>query len=128
TLWSADVGAAMVWVGDLWQRALSSLGEFAGAAVHQGPLVPSPWSKAVCWAGVGTGELTRGAAKIMGVSQRRTRSWARFQSMCHLRWRPDDVAALVAEPRPSIADLADLVACVDATAIAIGAALVAALP
>lgn len=132
-LWSADVGAAMLWVGELWQRALASLGETAGSVVHHGPLIPSPWSKAVCWAGVGTGELLAGPSavaanvapsKLVGISQRRTRSWARFQSMCHLQWRPDQVTALVAPPRPPAAELAGLAATVDASATAITAALI----
>jgi len=45
-------------------------------------------------------------SKLVGISQRRTREYARFQSMCHLRWRPELVTALVAAPRPSAAMLA----------------------
>lgn len=103
-LWLADVAQAMVWVGELWQAALAALG-IAGD-VHRGPMLTTTWSRQVCFAGVGTGELLQGAGKLVGVSQRRTRHYARFQSMCHLRWRPELAAALVAAPRPAPAELA----------------------
>ena len=47
----------------------------AGAAVHEGrPRPPSRWSAAVCFAGLGPGEVTVGGAKVVGISQRRTRA------------------------------------------------------
>lgn len=127
-LWSADVGRAMVWVGRLWQDALAQLAGAGGSHVHLGPLRSSEWSRAVCWAGVGAGELMHGEAKLVGVSQRRTRQWARFQSMCHLQWRPERVAALVAAPRPAASELAGAAACVAAPAADVVAALLANLP
>jgi len=126
-LWSDDVGAAMVWVGEVWERALQSLGHGDNLSVHRGPLIPSQWSATVCWAGVGTGEVLRGSAKLVGISQRRTRTWARFQSMCHLQWQPALMAALVAGPGPAVADLAPLAACVAATEADVRAALTLAL-
>jgi len=127
-LWSDDVADAMVWVGELWQEALGSLGAADGSAVHHGRLIPSEWSQAVCFAGVGAGEVMRGNSKLVGISQRRTRAWARLQSMCHLRWQPDIAATLVAgEMRPTIAELQDVAACVDADATSIESALLAAL-
>lgn len=125
-LWSDDVAQAMVWVGECWRRALGGLG--VEGAVHHGALVASAWSRQVCWAGVGAGELMAGSSKLVGVAQRRTREWARFQSMCHLRWRPELVAALVSPPRPTARDLATLAATVTADEQALRAALVAALP
>jgi lipoate-protein ligase A len=103
-LWLNDVGLAMVWVGELWQKALAELGVVGD--VHRGGLVTTEWSRQVCFAGVGTGEVMAGAAKVVGISQRRTRDYARFQSMCHLRWRPELVAALVAPPRPMARSIA----------------------
>jgi lipoate-protein ligase A len=108
-LWLADVAQAMVWVGELWRAAFAELG-IAGE-VHRGPMITTAWSRQVCFAGVGTGELLQGVGKLVGVSQRRTREYARFQSMCHLRWRPEIVAALVAAPRPEPAQLATVTAC-----------------
>jgi lipoate-protein ligase A len=127
-LWRDDVADAMVWVGELWQEALGSLGAADGSAVHHGRLVPSEWSQVVCFAGAGAGEVMRGDSKLVGISQRRTRSWARMQSMCHLRWRPDIAAALVAgEKRPTVAELQDVAACVVADASSIESALLDAL-
>ena len=103
-LWLADVAQAMVWVGELWQRALAQLGVVG--MVHRGRLVSTQWSRQVCFAGMGTGEVMVGHAKLVGISQRRSREYARFQSMCHLQWRPELVAALVAAPRPPAATIA----------------------
>jgi len=104
SLWLADVAQAMVWVGELWQRALAELG--VAGEVHRGGLITTQWSRQVCFAGVGAGEVMAGNSKLVGVSQRRTREYARFQSMCHLQWRPELAAALVAAPRPPARSLA----------------------
>lgn len=111
-LWLDDVGQAMVWVGDLWQRALATVD--AAGEVHRGGLLATTWSRQVCFAGVGTGEVMAGPSKLVGISQRRTRTWARFQSMCHLQWRPEIAAALVAAPRPPATALAAAAAVVRA--------------
>ncbi len=120
-LWLADVARAMVWVGSLWQRALAQLG--TDGEVYQGGLITTPWSRQVCFAGVGTGEVMAAGSKLVGVSQRRTREYARFQSMCHLQWRPELVAALVAPPRPSAALLASSVHAVGVDAVILRGAL-----
>jgi lipoate-protein ligase A len=105
-LWSDDVGRSMWWVGELWRSALA---EFEPrATVHHGPMASTRWSSDVCFAGTGPGEVIVGDAKLVGISQRRTRSATRFQTMVHLRWRPDVVASLVAA-RPSVLELAPLV-------------------
>jgi lipoate---protein ligase len=108
-LWDDDVARAMHWVGDTWAAALGR------GAVHRGAMIRTPWSAAVCFAGTGPGEVVdeRGA-KLVGISQRRTRSWARFQTMVHLRWRPELVAALVSPPRPTAEELAEVTATVSA--------------
>ena len=105
-LWSDDVGRSMWWVGDLWREALSDLEP--SAAVHHGRLVQTRWSADICFAGAGPGEVLVADAKLVGVSQRRTRRAARFQTMIHLRWRPDPVASLVVDG-PSADELASLV-------------------
>ena len=127
-LWSDDVGRAMWWVGDLWQMALTPF--VPETTVHRGRLQRTQWSSAVCFAGVGPGEVLVGGAKLVGVSQRRTRHAARFQTMVHGRWRPDVNAALVAGPpatRPATEDLAPLVATCTAPAETITSRLVEAL-
>ena len=124
SLWSDDVGRAMWWVGELWQGALAAF--VSQSAVHRGRLLSTPWSPDVCFAGVGPGEVLVGDAKLVGISQRRTREAARFQTMVHLRWRPDVVAALVADG-PTIEDLRPLVATCPAPAADITAAVTASL-
>ena len=124
-LWSNDVAHAMLWVGELWRTALAEVA--LDGTVHRGRLLSTEWSRQVCFAGVGTGEVVDGVGKLVGVSQRRSRGWARFQSMCHLRWRPELVAALVAAPRPVSAEICSSVATA-AAPDALSAALIRALP
>ena len=77
-LWDEDVARAMVWVGELWQRALGELG--VATTVNRGGTVSySTWSRQVCFAGLGNGEVVQDQRKVVGVSQRRTRTVARFQ-------------------------------------------------
>ena len=108
-LWLADVGRATHWLGRTWTDALAALG--VRASWHDGPLVSTPWSGLVCFAGLGPGEvqLATGAAggtgdtgdtggtggKVVGVSQRRTRAGALFQCAALLRWHPDDLLDLL---------------------------------
>jgi lipoate-protein ligase A len=97
-LWERDVSRAFLGLGDVWSRALADLGVVA--EVHRGGLVRSPWSELVCFAGLGAGELTVRAAdgapaKVVGLSQRRTRAGARFQCAALLRWDPAALIALL---------------------------------
>ena len=112
-LWIDDVGRSMWWVGELWRSALADL--HPSAAVYHGRLARTRWSSDVCFAGAGPGEVLVGDSKLVGISQRRTRLAARFQTMTHLRWRPDVVASLVVE-RPSIDELGPLVSVCAASA------------
>lgn len=127
-LWLSDVARAMLWVGELWSDALGEIG--VEGRVHEGGLEGGPWARHVCWTSKGTGEVIApvGGAKLVGVSQRRTRSWARFQTMVHLRWRPEWVAALVTPPRPTSADLAGVAAPIAAPPTLLRAALERRLP
>ncbi len=87
-LWDDDVGRAAWWVGDLWSEVLRAAGVPGGAdlRVWRGPMRPTRWSPVVCFAGVGPGEVEVGGAKVVGVSQRRTRRAALFQSAALLQW------------------------------------------
>ena len=83
-LWERDVGRAFGWLGAAWAAAVG------GAAVaHAGPLVTTPWSRLVCFAGLGPGEVTVDGVKVVGISQRRTRAGALFQCAALREWRPD---------------------------------------
>jgi lipoate-protein ligase A len=94
-LWDDDVARAMWWLGDVWCEALAALG-VTGAEVHRGALVHTPWSRLVCFDGIGSGEVIAGERKAVGISQRRTRDWLRLQSSVHLAWRPELLVSLLA--------------------------------
>ena len=83
-LWEVDVGRAFAWLGAAWAAAVGS-----DARAHAGPLITTPWSKLVCFAGLGPGEVTVEGAKVVGISQRRTRAGALFQCAALLEWHPD---------------------------------------
>lgn len=93
-LWDADVRRGAWWVGEAWAAAVDRLG--AGPAdVWRGGLRPSAWSGRVCFAGLGPGEVTVGARKVVGISQRRTRHAALFQTAALLHWDPAPLLALL---------------------------------
>lgn len=86
-LWDADVVRAAWWVGDAWATALEAVG--AGPAqVRRGGLRASAWSKRVCFGGLGPGEVCVDGRKAVGISQRRTRQAALFQTAALLSWDP----------------------------------------
>lgn len=93
-LWDDDVGRAAHWLGRAWAGALAEVG--IPAEAHTGAMVRSRWSRLVCFAGLGPGEVTSGSRKVVGIAQRRTRHGARFQSVAVRRWEPGDVLALLA--------------------------------
>ena len=86
-LWEADVGRASWWLGRAWAAALADLG-VGPALVHEAGLVHSEWSRAVCFAGLGPGEVTVGGRKVVGLAQRRTRRGALLQCAVPLEWDP----------------------------------------
>jgi lipoate-protein ligase A len=107
--WRADVTAAMTVVGRAWLDALADVPVTAAAGdlpagalrVHPGPMLHTPWSPWVCFDGVGPGEVLAGDAKLVGISQRRTRDWARFQCAVHLRYDPARLERYLAGPLPA---------------------------
>jgi lipoate-protein ligase A len=116
--WSDDVRLAFHWLGDVWVEALASLG--VAARVHRGGMVANEWSGRICFAGLGPGEVVIAvpdAAKVVGLSQRRTRHGARLQSIVHRRFSPAETVDLLAmadgERAAAVADLAARVAVVD---------------
>jgi lipoate-protein ligase A len=127
-LWHDDIGRATWWVGRLWQQALAALG--IDAAVHRGPMRHGPHSDRICFAGLGPGEVVVDGRKVVGISQRRTREFARFQTAVLLRWDPDRLAVLCGlDPAgPDGPALRDVAAGIGADLDEVEAALVAALP
>jgi lipoate---protein ligase len=93
-LWDDDVGRAAHWLGETWRATLDELG-LPGADVHRGPLACGPLGRLVCFATVGAGEVTLDGRKVVGVSQRRTRHAARFQSALYREWDPSPLARLL---------------------------------
>jgi lipoate-protein ligase A len=95
--WEPDVAKAFWWLGEAWAAALVNLGAPAESiAVHRDRPAVSAWSPLVCFGGVGSGEVTIGDGKVVGMSQRRTRHGVLFQCVALLGW----------DPRPMLAALA----------------------
>lgn len=82
-LWQDDVSVSFQWVGEAWASALVELG-VQGAVVHRGRLRSTPWSRALCFAGLGPGEVTVAGRKLVGLSQRRRRDLAWFTMAMYL--------------------------------------------
>ncbi|HEX2119894.1 MAG TPA: hypothetical protein VHF91_11965, partial [Acidimicrobiales bacterium] len=118
-LWAPDVGRAFAWLGRTWAEALGDVG-VREARVHDGPLVTTPWSRLVCFAGLGPAEVTVAGAKVVGLCQRRTRAGALFQCAALLDWRPErllDRLVLPADQRDRAAtDLAGVARPLDGVA------------
>ena len=95
-VWGDDVGRSFTWLGQAWVEALAALG--LPARVHQGRPDRSALAAAVCFAGLGSGEVTVDGAKAVGLSQRRTRAGARLQATCYRQWHPEPLRALGVEP------------------------------
>lgn len=96
-LWDDDVGRAFLPVGRAWQAALATLG-ISATRLHEGGLACGPLGGTVCFAGRGPGEVLLGDAKVVGISQRRTRAGARFQCAVPVRWDPGPLASLLRDP------------------------------
>jgi lipoate-protein ligase A len=94
-LWEDDVRRAAWWVGELWARALEQVG-VGPAEVWRAGMRRGPWSAQLCFAGLGPGEVRVGERKVVGVSQRRTRSACLFQTAVLLQWDPGLMVELLA--------------------------------
>jgi lipoate---protein ligase len=95
-----DVRASMLWLGEHIGRTLTELG-VSGLDVHGGAMSCSAWCPLVCFAGIGPGEVTRDGAKLVGISQRRTRSASRFQCAVHRWWSPEELTRLLSAHPPA---------------------------
>jgi lipoate-protein ligase A len=98
-LWTDDVSRAAQWLGEAWVDAFASLG--VSTLAHRGAMVHRPWSDLVCFAGLGPGEVLDDGRKVVGLSQRRTRAGARFQTLVLRRWSPGALVDLLALDPPA---------------------------
>lgn len=117
--WDRDLTSSMFWLGELWMEALGTCG-IGSLEQHRSRLDRSPVSDLVCFAGRGPGEVfltdCTGSPgnivgdtgigggigkrlpfgpKVVGISQRRTRTHARFQSVVSIEWEPQRLVDLV---------------------------------
>lgn len=98
-----DVRRSMVEAGWLWADALSSTGLIAPGAqveVYDGPLRTGDWGELVCFAGVGAGEVLLGGRKLVGLSQRRTRTGLRISGAVHHRSLIAATVSVLSPPLP----------------------------
>ncbi len=94
-LWRDDVVGAAEWLGELFVSALGDAG-IDDLSVHRGPASNDALSRKVCFLGRGPGEVFCGEKKVVGLSQRRTRDWIRFQTIVHRRFSAEQTAGLIA--------------------------------
>jgi lipoate-protein ligase A len=130
-LWSDDVALASWWLGDVWVRALNAL-DVSNVSVHHESLSSDAWGDLLCFAGVGPGEVVQrddeSLSKLVGISQRRTRDYARFQCTIYTKWNPHDVEMYVVNTPGNLSEIAHRVAVVQASQQAIVDTFVSYLP
>ena len=130
-LWSDDVAQASWWLGDVWVQTLNALGE-NNVSVHHESLSSDAWGDLLCFAGVGPGEVVQqddeSLSKLVGISQRRTRDYARFQCTVYTKWNPHDVEMYVVNTPGNLSEIAHRVAAVQASQQAIVDTFVSHLP
>jgi lipoate-protein ligase A len=130
-LWNDDVAKASWWLGDVWVQTLNALGE-NNVSVHRESLSSDAWGDLLCFAGVGPGEVARQSAeslsKFVGISQRRTRDYARFQCTIYTKWNPHDVEMYVVNTPGNLSEIAQRVASVQVSQQAIVDTFVSLLP
>ena len=130
-LWSDDVAQASWWLGDIWVQALNALG-VSNVSVHHESLSSDAWGDLLCFAGVGPGEVVQrddeSLSKLVGISQRRTRDYARFQCTIYTKWNPHDVEMYVVNTPGNLSEIAHRVATVQASQQALVDTFVSHLP
>jgi lipoate-protein ligase A len=104
--WSDDVFGPMLWLGRHLAAVIRELiGEPSDGivTVHESTMVTTPWSRTVCFDGLGAGEVLLDGRKLVGISQRRTRQFARLQCCWYSDYDPADLLEVIApEHRPPL--------------------------
>jgi lipoate-protein ligase A len=101
--WADDIHRPMVWLGERLAEAFRAAG-VPGAEVHRGGMLSTDHSRLICFDGLGPGELTIDGAKLVGISQRRTRAAARLQCCWYNQYDPRALPELLVEA-PDVAEL-----------------------
>lgn len=127
--WSDDVHGPMVWLGNGLATAIARATGIDDLVVHDAAMRSTPWSRLVCFDGLGAGEVLLEGNKLVGISQRRTRDAARLQCCWYSEYDPQRLVALLdpAAGRPAAADLAPVATLPAESADAIVRELAAAL-
>jgi lipoate-protein ligase A len=104
-LWKDDVAQSMLWLGELFVRAVSP---WVQADVYRDSFSTGIDGRVVCFASSSPGEVFVGANKLVGISQRRGREGARFQCVLYRHWRPGEWSQIFAssDVRSRVADIA----------------------
>lgn len=125
--WSDDVHRPMVWLGEVLGSAFEAAG-VDDVAVHDTAMVTTDHSSLICFDGIGPGEVLLNGAKLVGISQRRTRSAARLQCCWYSTYDPTALSSLlVGAPDPAAlnpvatVDAGTAAAVVDSLAASLGA-------
>jgi lipoate-protein ligase A len=85
-LWTDDVSASMLWLGEVFVEALTP---WLTTSVYRKEFLVGHDGRAVCFASTSPGEVFAGSSKVVGISQRRTREGARFQCVFYRQWNPE---------------------------------------
>lgn len=105
--WSDDIHGPMRWLGGELADVVRELVPGADVGVHGGPMLETAWSSTVCFDGVGVGEVMLDGAKLVGISQRRTRHAARLQCCWYSHYDAERLVELLAPAqRPPLGSLA----------------------
>lgn len=96
SLWRDDVVVAAEWLGEAFALALFDVG-IPDISVHRGPASSDALSRKVCFLGRGPGEVFCQGRKLVGLGQRRTRDWIRFQTITHRQFSAKQTADLLTD-------------------------------
>ena len=103
-LWEADLSQSSLWLGRVWQQTLAAAG--LDCEVYEGPFEAGRYGSLACYASRAPGEVLHAGRKCVGISQRRTKQGARFQTSLLCRWDAAEFARLFDLPEGEIRQLA----------------------
>lgn len=93
SLWDDDLGRAALWLGEVWCVTIRKFG--IEAEIFREPMTRNRWSDSVCFAGCAPGEVVVDGRKVVGISQRRNKTGARFQCGALLAWPAEEMVRLL---------------------------------